>query len=265
MTINEKGNSKHIAVGCLVANLLTSVTLHIWQERMTALIGASKVTLGGTFCTSTTWMVATPVRPALVNSAALTHASRASIVTSSKSSVVALFDVEDQGTVPLDVAVGKFVLVHRVPVEVHSMHHMNTRGTNILDPILGNGMEHCRNPIEAKVLREEAIVVGMPIHINIGFDCRDDVGIVRQGNTVEGHVRAGPRVIIHVLLDKESEIEFVTMAQFQNVGIPGPPWLLDWDGGVEPRYGKLQNMLEEILAILRFAAHDQYLCLNLQV
>ncbi len=72
---------------------------------------------------------------------------------------------------------------------------------------------------------------------------------------MQEHVCMGPRVIEHVLLSKESEIEFMTTANFQNFCIPGPPWLLDWDGGVKARYGKLQNTPEEIVAILRFAVH----------
>ncbi len=82
---------------------------------------------------------------------------------------------------------------------------------------------------------------------------------------MQEYVCTGPRVVEHVLLGKESEIEFMTMAKLQNFLIPGPPWLLDRDGGVKARYGELQNMPEEIVAILQFAAHSRYLCLNLQV
>ncbi len=115
------------------------------------------------------------------------------------------------------------------------------------------------------MLRKEAVVIGMPIHINIEFEHCDDVGIVRQGNARQEHVCTGPRVIEHVLLGKEFEIEFVTTAKFQNVRLPGPPWLLNWVGGVKAQNGELQNMPEEIVAILLFAVHGQYLCLSLQV
>ncbi len=114
---NKKSDNKHIAVGRLVPNPLTSVALHIGQERATALVGEGKPTPGGTPCTSTTRMVTalvrpTAVRPTSIKGAAVAHAGRAVVVASSRSTVVALFDVEDPGTVPLDMAVWKFVLVH---------------------------------------------------------------------------------------------------------------------------------------------------------
>jgi hypothetical protein len=94
---------------------------------------------------STTRTVTTLVGPAAVRSAsikgtAVAHAGTAVIVASSGSTVVALFDAEDPGTVPLDVAVWKFVLVHRAQVRSKSASHMKSRCTDVMDASLGVGM-----------------------------------------------------------------------------------------------------------------------------
>jgi hypothetical protein len=117
VAIDKKSNSKHITVDRLVPEPLTSVALHIGQERATVLVGAGKPTPEGTPCTSTTRTVTALVRPAAVRSAsikgaAIAHAGRAVVVASSGSAVVALLDAEDPGTVPFDMAVWKFILVH---------------------------------------------------------------------------------------------------------------------------------------------------------
>jgi hypothetical protein len=95
-----------------MANLLTSVTLHIGQERSTLLVGASKATPRWAACTAATWTVATPVESALVKAATVTHSRRTIFGTSGRSPCVALFVAKDPGGVPLDVAVGYFVRVH---------------------------------------------------------------------------------------------------------------------------------------------------------
>ncbi len=82
----------------------------------------------------------TAVRPASIKGAAIAHAGRAVVVASSGGLVVALFDVEDSGTVPLDMAVWKFVLVHQVPVKSKAARHMKSRGTDVVDTCLGIGM-----------------------------------------------------------------------------------------------------------------------------
>jgi hypothetical protein len=95
-----------------MANLLTSVTLHIGQERSTLLVGASKATLGWAACTAATWTVATPVESAPVKAATVTHSRRTIVGTSCQSPGVALFDAKDPGAVPLDMAIGYFARVH---------------------------------------------------------------------------------------------------------------------------------------------------------
>jgi hypothetical protein len=95
-----------------MANSLTSITLHVGQERSASLVGASKVTPVWAACTAATWTVAMPVESASVKAATITHSRRTIFGTSGRSPGVALFDAKDLGAVPLDVAVGYFVRVH---------------------------------------------------------------------------------------------------------------------------------------------------------
>jgi hypothetical protein len=204
------------------------------------------------------------IRPATVKSASImdatfTQSGRTVVVTSGGSAVVALLDAEDSGTIPLDVAVCKFISVHRVQVGSITTSHMKSRCTDVMDASLGIVMEHRCNPVEPKVLGEEAVVVSMLVHIDIGFERGDNISILRRGNAVQEHVGAGPRVVEHLLFGKKSEVKFVTTAELQYVRIPRPLWWLDCDGGVETRNGELQNTPEEIVAILRLAAYGRYL------
>ncbi len=110
-----------------------------------ALVVAGKLTLGGTPCTFATRTVTASVRPAavrptLIKGVAIAHAGRAVIVASSGSAVIALFNAEDPETVPLDVAVWKFALVHRVQVKSKAANHMKSRSTDVVDTSLGVGM-----------------------------------------------------------------------------------------------------------------------------
>ncbi len=95
-----------------MADLLTSVTLHVGQERSTLLVGASEATPGWAACTAAIWMVAMPVESASIKAVTITHSRRTIFGTSGWSPGVALFDAKDLGAVPLDVAVGYFVRVH---------------------------------------------------------------------------------------------------------------------------------------------------------
>ncbi len=87
-------------------------------------------------------MFTAAVRPATVKStlikgAIVAHAGRAVVVSSSGSAVIALVEAEDPGTVPLDVAVWEFVLVHQVRVESNSASHMKSRCADVVDASLG--------------------------------------------------------------------------------------------------------------------------------
>ncbi len=111
-------------------------------------------------------------------------------------------------------------------------------------------MEHLHDSVEAKMLRKEAIIVSMLIHIEVGFYCCDDVSIFQQSIAMQEHVRPGPRVVEDVPLGKEPEVQFVASAKFQNIRISDPPRLFDRDCGVKSWDSKLQDTPEEIVAIL---------------
>ncbi len=88
-----------------MANLLTSVTLHVGQERSMSLVRASEAAPGWAACTAATWTVATPVESAPVKAATVMHSRGTIVGTSGQSPGVALFDAKDPGAVPLDVAI----------------------------------------------------------------------------------------------------------------------------------------------------------------
>ena len=140
------------------------------------------------------------------------------------------------------------VVVHRVPTS----NPINAALTQIMDMCLHIHIviDECSNVSHAKILRQEILVVGVAVGVNIRLEGGDDVGIFGGGNCCEKHGRSIVVGEVDLFLSLEVEIELVAPTKFQDVDVLIPAGLFEWYRGVKRRNSKFQNMPRQVISVL---------------
>ncbi len=97
------------------------------------------------------------------------------------------------------------------------------------------------NVSKLKILRQEVLVVGVALRVNIRLEGGDNVGILGGSDCFEEHGRAIAGVEEDLFFGLETEIELVALTKFQDVGIVIPAGLLEGYGGIKRRNSEFQN------------------------
>ncbi len=152
-----------------------------------------------------------------------------------------LVEAVDAGAISLDMAEMEFVIVVVIPRGFRESQTVDLQGVYVPDTML-DILVHCHsNLVNAQVIGEKAIIVGVAVGVNHGLNICDDVSIVQRFDRMEEDVGTVARGKEDILLCLEAEVEDVSLTEVQNSGVPGPEWLCDWDSGVEPRDEELKN------------------------
>jgi hypothetical protein len=122
-------------------------------------------------------------------------------------------------------------------------------GVNIVDAMLGVGMDEHRNLVEAELVREVSVIIRMAVGIHARHDRGDHVGVFGRCHSPKENVRAVPGGEEDLFLSLEAEIKEVTLAEVQYSCVPSPCGLCDWNSRVESWDVQFQNSPQEIIAI----------------
>ena len=93
----------------------------------------------------------------------------------------------------------EFIILEDVRHTVSTGYSIDLTIAQIVHSCLCIVVDECSNVSQAKMLRQEILVVGVAVGINIRLEGGDDVGILGGGNCFEkhGHAIAGGEVDLH--------------------------------------------------------------------
>ena len=195
-------------------------TNHVGHVGPAALIRSDRTALRGIAPAITRWAPGVTITETMIPETRGTptvQLATAAAIATVVHPVAILVQTEDTRSETLNVTIGLFVVVQRIPIKSCTVRVAGTGRCNISNTCFGIIVDQSGNTIEPKVLGKVTVVVRVAIHINLCLEEGHNIGVIRGGYGAEEDEGAQASVKVGVLFGLEPKVQEVGLMKLEYI------------------------------------------------